>query len=314
MSSDLDLNKPKIKDRDYILKKITNKNNVRALFGFNPNESDSIISPSVTPPAYNETEKYGIIYTSKGGSSYINNTLKKYNLFEHENANEFADGFNKVFLSTLYPTPLETEEEVPEKYSEFMSIVNGKSHKDLIIVTRNPMYKWLSGIYQEIEMEYQSSNILYGILQNDYDVVIDGKFPNKLSNEILEKIVYKYLLGVMYRNGKIANAHAALYNQTFFLFLLNNKIDKSKLKILDIDDPECNMNKFFSSYNPEIIPDDENFLWTHRPRHEHILKGILNNESSSIKIKQMIRNEVGTDFYYYSLLKEKFKKNFVKNN
>ena len=301
-----------IEDRNHILSNMTNTQMITQLFGFDINDSVMGNDLMFPIPEYMETEKYGILFTSKGGSSYIMRTLKEYNLSEHVDENEFANGFGPVFLSTLHPSS--TGKGTPKKFAEFFSILNGKSKKDLIIVTRNPVYKWISGVYQEISMDYSKSNILYGMLQNDYKLNECETNINKLTDDILEKLVYRYLVGSLYRNGTVATDHAALYNQSFFLFILNNKIDMNKLKIVDIDDPNCNINKLLKSYNSEVIVNKTDGLWTHRPKHEHVLKGVIDNLGSSINIKDILKREVGTDFYYYSLLKTQFDKNFVKNN
>lgn len=301
----VDADNPTVKDRDYILKNITNINDIQRLFGFNPENIEFNNSLSFSPPQYMETEKYGIIFTSKGGSSYITKTLTDYALFTDDSSE-----FNNIFNSTLYPS--NSKQSTSKKYNEFFSIINGTSKKDLIIVTRNPLYKWLSGVYQEIEMEYSNSNILYGMTQDEYKP--NNNNSDKLTKDLLEKLVYKYLIGTLYREGNITIGHMALYNQVFFLFLLNNNIDTNKLKIIDIDDYESSINKLFNLYNPEILIDDTQGLWTHRTKHEHILRGLDLSVNNSINIKEMVKREVGIDFYYYSLLNKKFDKNFVKNN
>ena len=104
---------------------------------------------------YLETEKFGILFFMKGGSSLIMNTFDLLNLTTTPSTRNST--WPKLFKSTIR---IDNKDVESEEYPEFVKILNGKSKKDLIIVTRNPIYKWLSGVYQEMEGEFERSQTL----------------------------------------------------------------------------------------------------------------------------------------------------------
>lgn len=310
----------KNKDRKNILEKTKNISLIKAFFhnGIEFDyESDFFdINPDLMQPRVELTEKYGIFFSLKGGSSVIFDILKEFKLSDIDIT--INKGYNDYISSKVKPNEVKYIDSV---FTPLDLILNGQSKKDLIIVTRNPVYKFLSGLYQDIMFELVSSNILTEIYVNNHNFInnqyrYNQEIIKSIDDDTLCFLAYNLLKYRSISGQNICYGHSFLFNEFYYSLLTNNKINNTKLKIVDLDDPNSDLIQCLRDYNPEIVNNQKskNF-WTHRPYHEILLKGIekLCHKYNNLNILNNIKKEVRNDFYYYMLIRNSYKKNIYKN-
>jgi hypothetical protein len=258
---------------------------------------------------YFETEKFFLLCTSKGGSSFINGFLKRNNLEVKHNQelNKIIRGHNNFFnIKNKYK-----EEEVDKQIIEYFKLLNGKSKKDLIIVTRNPLVKWMSGVIQDLNSLVDKAPMLMKLVKYEKS---DDKLKNQLN---LYRSLLPYFLTERFETeGKIALGHSQLYNEYFFqLLLIHSNIDKNKLHIVDIDNPNHDLSDVIEKYYPYTKEEKNISYWTHREKHLHLFKNLnhfLIEQGIEKNVTAAIKNEILNDYKWYILLLETFKDNLWK--
>lgn len=302
-----------ITDKSRIIDETQNVESLKKLLGNLPLSYEEnlleFVPRTLNAPLYNETDKFGILFSPKGGSSIIENILEDYNLSV---LSEFSD---KKWVSNYFSfiSAKRRESSIYKTWNEFRDICDGTSKKDLIIVIRNPIYKWLSGAWMDINLEVETSKILYPYLKEKYSLEkIDG--DNHLSDEAIQDIIFKYLKESIDSGELACNTHGSLYNESFFNLLTNNNISKDKLKIIDIDDGNVDLIDVFQKFYPQIQRSEaDKLFWTMRGVHKTIIDGLvteIGNQNDKL-YSSILRNELHRDLYYYTLLKEKYKNNFI---
>jgi hypothetical protein len=308
-------------NRDMIIKSADELNSIQNMFHGLENKSFL----SANPFEYKETEKFGIIVFGKGGSTVTNNTLEynKLSTFDlgeggrnQKIINFFQD--NQCFIDE----PCE-ELKFPEELEGFKSILNGTSKKDLLIVIRNPIKKWLSGLIQELGKELESSMIASSFLSeanriniNSLDDIYKSEhISEEEKSTIYAELSHKFLKMAIFRHGTSQIDHMKLYNESLFLFLNNNKLDLSKIRIIDLDSENSDLVEVFKKYYPDLKTNDniDNF-WSHRKLWDifsNKLSYTLKNNDNGIY--QIIKNEIERELYYYELILKKYKDNIYKN-
>jgi hypothetical protein len=322
MKDDFDFVHTNYNDRRDVLEKTKNSSLITKFFkgtlNFSYSHDFSIKDTSFYKdviPQFELTEKYGIFFTEKGGSSAITTLFKGFELSQLNTTQ--VDYYKLYLLSKIKP---ESDMKVPESLEELESILNGKSKKDLIFVTRNPIYKFLSGIYQDITGELISSKILLQVISNEYNIEYDhinniDKIKS-LSESALSFAAYNLLKYRLLSGESVCAGHSTLHNEFYYSLLTNNNIDNNKLKIVDIDDPSSDLIACLSKYNPEILENGKSkAFWTHRPYHEILLNGIekICMDKNDMQLLNVIRREIKNDFYYYTLIRHYYKKYIYKN-
>lgn len=301
-------------NRNEILSKTTNLEYLKHLLGGDIFDDDKgkfkFKNNNFVPPNYVETEKFGVLFHMKGGSSFISNALTLSNLITTPSTR--YSSWPNVFKSVMRIDNMDSES---EEYPEFIKILNGKSIKDLILVTRNPIYKWISGVYQEMQIEYGQSKTLKFFLKEKYKGVNISEKMDNLPDEAFEELCYTILKSVFESGGGSTWAHAMLYNETYYNFLeLNPNIDKSKLKIIDIDSPNGNLTSLLSAYHPEILSLDyiKNFH-SHRFHYERLFKIIRKRifHGNEPTLLNDITKQLQTQYYYYTMLEHKYSEYFI---
>lgn len=303
-----------ITDKSRIIDETQNVESLKKLLGNNlPISYEEnlleFVPRTLNAPLYNETDKFGILFSPKGGSSIIDSILDEYSLSV---LSEFSD---KKWASNYFSflSAQRKESTIYKTWNEFRDICDGTSKKDLIIIIRNPIYKWLSGVWMDINLEVETSKILYSYLKEKYslDTIIGD---NHLSDKAIQDIIFKYLKQSIESGELACNSHGSLYNESFFNLLTNNNISKDKLKIVDIDDGNVDLIDLFQKFYPQIQrSESDKLFWTMRGIHKTIIDGLV----SEIAIQNdklyssILRNELTRDLYYYTLLKEKYKNSFI---
>jgi len=294
---------------------------------------------SDNPMKFIVSTKFSILSFPKGGSSRIGSILHKNpeicidnSAFENETPalgrfwdtavglDETRNRIEKNFKNLKKGTIISPQQ------SEFNSVINGTSEKDFIIVIRNPKYKWLSGVLQDLLPNWDSSiqptiigfltdkypNIqpllnwkkdqekLFDVLASNVDVAFDAYYD----------LVKYFLLGVFAKNKSFSYSHFKLYNETTNKLLsLNPKIDKTKLKILDLDSMDGNIDNVFKQYyGDDVVKKDAQGQNTHRKRYEPLLRALKRFEVEYPVHMSTIRDFVTKDYYYYNLIKQQYGK------
>lgn len=281
--------------RNKTITDITNINLINSLLGIFPqSNTTSRYLPTTLDqtPFCVETEKYFIFFTPKGGGSFINKFHDAHNL--KINIDKENDYLNSI-KSAFYPFN-NINSNIQE--NELDLLLNGKSKKDLIIVTRNPIYKFLSGIYQD--------------LIKDRATETNSDITQEISDTELQELVYNELNNRFLERGDICTGHSMLFNKWFYLLLTLNKIDTSKLFIVDIDNSKSSLSELFLNYYPELEKSNSlKTFWTHRNKHksviESLMSGISKNNNNGLMV--FMRNEISLDFYFYNLIQEVYKNN-----
>lgn len=276
------------------------------------------------PIEYKETEKFVIFVTGKGGSTITNRILEENDLsLHHLGEGGRRDDINNCF-SSHGNFMMGYNESIPllKEVSELKNILSGTSKKDLIIVTRNPIKKWMSGLVQELSKEIENSIVAssflsetYGIVVNTlWDVLESKDLSDEIKSEILCDLSYKFLKMAIFRYGTTEIDHMQLYNEIFYLFLENNpKIDLSKVRIVDIDSDNGDLVELFRKYYPDIKinPTTEGF-WSQRYVWNLISKNLKNHMLKHHRgIYEVIKRELVRDLHYYNLIYKNYKKNII---
>lgn len=255
-----------------------------------------------------ETSKFILLCTQKGGSTFINNILEENNLFVHnpndvrqefQDNNNFIDLFDKNYKVKT------------DGVREFIKILSGTSKKDLIIVTRNPIIKWMSGVIQDLDFIVLDNLFLKKIVHYKKS---DNSEEDTLN--LQKSIMIDFLLDRLERHGTTAIEHSTLYNELFYqLLIINDNIDLNKLVIVDIDNPDHNLAVILKRYYPEIKESKNfNYFWTHREKHQYIFGDLQEKiEERGLEILlNSITKHITDDYRWYLILLDKYKNNLWK--
>lgn len=283
-------------------------------------QSPNYLNPYLNMPQCVETDKFFMLFSSKSGSSIIKKIFyeTEYNVFDKDidsNDNRTTKEFNNILKFNDDEYDEEFEHNI---LSEFKLILNGKSKKDLIIVTRHPMYKFLSGLVMELNIEFLNSDILayraFGHVPRSHEYI--GQFKN-LEIDFMSELLCDYFSN-RFMNQQIPHRnHFSLYNETYSHILSNYNVDTSKVKIFDIDNSESNMGSLFGSYYPELANHEMlKPFWTQRNLHGKLLDAInmMRKTPNGAMAWERIQSNIYSDYFYYQLLYRKFSKNIFLTN
>jgi len=177
-------------------------------------------------PHYKQTSKFGILYSNKCGSSLIRNYIDTNNL--NETTREI---YQEVFV---YGYQQLLHMEGSDDFLDFTNMLRGKSDKDLIIVTRFPTQKWLSGMWTQL---------VHLIKKDSNKDIWDGMVENT------EEILYKELKHLANAINSLSVGHSTMYNEAYYnLLTLHPNIDRKKLRIINIDTLEGDLKALISEY------------------------------------------------------------------
>lgn len=262
-----------------------------------------------------ETTKFFILITSKGGSTItrkiiLDNNLSLPNTDNLKNYKALRKYKNFQSIENEYK-----DTEIDIEFIEYFKALKGKSKKDIIIVTRNPIIKWMSGVIQEMEIIIANSPIVKNILkinQHEYD----SEFEYNLN--LLRNLLPSYLDETWERASTFVDGHAFLYNEYFFQLLTINKgINFNKLYIVDIDNPNHNLYDVIKNYYPEIKEiDNTQHFWTHRDKHEYVFNNLemyLEEKKFSKPLIKLLKKEISYDYKWYKILLKTYENNLWKN-
>ena len=253
-------------------------------------------------PQYLESKKFGIMFSAKGGSGWIGDAFRENNLSIQPKGKPFS----MVWQQLISPWGGE------DKHGDLNNILNGSSEKDFILVTRNPLYKFVSGLWEEIHTTYQLSNIFRG------SVLVEGKsFHTEKggllgqSMEFIQDIMTKWILGTIDLQGDVSHAHAALYNESYYNLLTLHNINRKNLKIVNIDSVDGDLENVFNEYYTNLKIKKDGY-GTHRNKHEKLLTCLSKICDERPKIHEFISRTLHRDLYYLNRIKKEFENQFYK--
>ena len=278
---------------------------------------------------YYVTTKFSILTFMKGGTSRIggllehNKNISKYN----SNTDGSADslGIDWIRALSLHEDRIKLNQpnriNPSEPQSHFNSTMLGTSENDFVVVIRNPRYKWLSGVLQDLRQQNSNDSLqpsLIGFLVNKYPTLSEiFKDPeNMFIEEVLNNepdafydLFKHFLLGHLALNKSVTNHHSKLYNEvTYKLLQLNTEIDETKLKILDLDSVQVNIDNVFKHYYPDLDISDGQGKSTQRKKYEPLLIALKRFENEYPIYMSMIQESISRDFFYYKLIKQNYGK------
>tara|TARA_B100001939_G_scaffold121627_1_gene105396 strand:- start:2216 stop:3253 length:1038 start_codon:yes stop_codon:yes gene_type:complete len=269
-----------------------------------------------------KTNKLLVLYAAKHASSFLQDLLhtKKYTeeVISTENPTQLT--FNN-FKSEINLTPKGNLAKLGiENAKELVKITNNESELDLIVVIRNPIYKLISGLIQDLEGQLENNYLLPAVIKNQYKIDIeDYNTIGDLPSEVAAELFYEYTMRLLIQTGTLKNHHSTLLNEaTYNLLEQYSKIPKNKLKIVDVDDVHSNLGHTILTHHNEITSNwKEGLFKTHRPKWISLLTSlekILEEKNRTHSFKQILKNYCYQDYFYYLKLKEKYKDCFVTTN
>ena len=251
-----------------------------------------------------ETSKFFIIVTSKGGSTITKSVLLDNNLSLKKLDSDLLQSY-KYFVNI----EKHNEVDIDNEFVEYFKALNGKSKKDIIIVTRNPIIKWMSGVIMDMELIIHNNPIIKQFIK-----VKPTDDKNEYHLNLLRGLLPTYLTELWEKRSSFLDGHSHLYNEHFFQFLtLNKGIDLNKLHIIDIDNPNHDIVDVVRSYYPEIKETESTkHFWTKRDKHEPIfwnLEYYLQQNKLSLPIINRLVNEISNDYKWYKILLKTYENN-----
>lgn len=259
-------------------------------------------------PSVWETSKFFIIVTSKGGSTITESILLDNNL----SLKKMDDNLMKSYKYFVNIENKYTENDVDNEFLEYLKALNGKSKKDIIIFTRNPIIKWMSGVIMDIELLLNNSPIIKKLIDVPH---CDDKDEYNLN--LLRSFLPKYLNELWETRSSFLDGHSHLYNEHFFqLLTLNKGINLNKLHIVDIDNPNHDIVEVVRNYYPEIKETHSTqHFWTKRDKHEYIfndLESYLKANNFSQPLINLLEKQISNEYKWYKILLKTYENNLWK--
>lgn len=268
-----------------------------------------------------KTKKLLIIYAAKHASAFLNDLLYKKIYTNTKLSEGMTDVVFKPFSSKIELTDLSNGDELRiENSEEFIKITKDKSKLDLIVVVRNPIYKLISGLLQDLQNQVNSNYLLSGLVKNEFDIEFNNHTDiGELPPDVVSELLYKYIMELFIQTGSLKSTHTTLLNEVIYNLLEEYpNIPKNKLKIIDIDDINSNLGDTISMYHDEINSKwQKNLFKSHRPKWVPLLTSlekVLKQKNKWDTFLQMLKTYCYQDYFYYLKLKEKYKESFFTTN
>lgn len=277
---------------------------------------------------YYVTTKFSMLTFMKGGTSRIgillnqNQNISEYNPNTHDNRQSL--GIDWIRALSLHEDRIKLNDpnrtDPSENQIHFNSTMVGTSEKDFIVIIRNPRYKWLSGVLQDLRQQNSNDSLqpsLVGFLVNKYPNLTE--YLKNKNNLFLEQVLNNepdafydllkhFLLGHLALTNCLTNNHFKLYNEVTYKLLHLNTIDETKLKILDLDSVDGNIDNLFKHYYPDLDISHGQGKSTQRKKYEPLLIALKRFENEYPIYMSMIQESISRDFFYYKLIKQNYGK------
>ena len=272
------------------------------------------------------TSKIIVIYGAKHASAFIDDVLHKKIYHKHAKLKSTKPLANGVANLRFKPFSSEIDETDDINYGlgeetikELVTFTKNKSKLDLIIVVRNPIYKLISGLLQDLESHLNNNFVVSGLIKSlfkELDTFSNETSIGDLPPKVVAELFYKYVNELYSQTGSLKGTHTTLHNEAIWNFLEHYpKIPLDKVKIVDIDDTDSSLGDLLTDYHDEISDSWKKKLFkSHRPKWVNLLTEL--NDYINLKgdktFKKKLKEYCYQDFNYYSKLTTKYKDCFVK--
>ena len=237
-----------------------------------------------------ETDKLIILFDLKSGSTFLGNTFLE---------NDYSHSLVQIDL--LHPENKSTSESLN-------SIFTGNSSKELLIIHRNPIFKWLSGTFQDVVHSIEDNVFALNFICDKYNLSRHITQLNQLPVHVIGELMYEYLLSILSKNMLPVQGHSRDINLSMYTILDNPMLDKSKIHSFDLDDTTINLEKFLHQYHPELIDLDKPATpWSHRKKWAGIYGYLINiiQNDNNYKLFATINEILAKDFIFYNKIKNR---------
>lgn len=191
-----------------------------------------------------ETKDFSIIHTAKVASSYIDALFK--------------DDIDTTVVNVEYNRKLNILRTIGSQKIEFK--INEK--KPIIVLYRNPLFKFCSGILQDFIGNITNRTILLSdYLCSNFDFDSDDTFNHMNTQRMIDKLkepnknvidLFKKFILLSFKYGTLFETHASLHTDSLFT-LLNNKVSlTSKDFLIDIDDDNTMLENVLLKLKPDL--------------------------------------------------------------
>jgi len=268
-----------------------------------------------------KTKKLLFIYAAKHASAFLNDLLFKKIYTKAPLSEGMADLIFEPFSSKISLSDDFGGGELGiENAKEFLNLTKDKSKLDLIITVRNPIYKLISGLLQDLQNQVNSNYVLSGLVKSQYGIEFNNQTDiGELPADIISELLYKYVMELFTQTGSLKSTHSTLLNEvTYNLLEEYPNLPKNKLKIIDIDDIHSNLGDTISMYHDEISSKwKKNLFKSHRPKWIPLLKSlekVVKEKYDWNSFLKILKTYCYQDYFYYLKLKEKYKECFFTTN
>lgn len=262
-----------------------------------------------------ETEKVMFLYSSKVGSSFIRNSIVEPNNARLVNIVNNGPVDIKPLLK-FKPFTLEPNiEECDFSVSELVKFLNGNSKKDLILLIRNPVMKWISGVVMDMRNNEITSPLFHAVLEKAYNRDFRGLGFEDLPEDILSELTYFYIRDIVKKEGRVDNGHSRFFAESNYLLFSEHidTINLNKLKIFDVDELGVDLGDVITEYYPILKDYVQKDYWTQRTLWNKLFSEFvthISNRNDNL-LMDKIQDGVYKDYSFYKMFKQKFKSNLI---
>ena len=157
---------------------------------------------------------------------------------------------NPQDLTDIASNPIESGKDTIVE--DLKLILNGKSKKELILLYRNPIDRWISGTLQEFYGQIDSKNLFFWCKQFDNPKVYEWFSTTNISRPGFEssqavppesirvetKILVRDFFDHLKKYGHFTG-HSSPFLHAYTILLAGSNVDSNKLKFLNIDDVDA---------------------------------------------------------------------------
>jgi len=273
-----------------------------------------------SPWVFLETNKVMFLYSSKGGSSIINNLI----IQPHNDTNEIkiSDKPKLKHIQVHEEKHLVFEDftldikecENTKDISELSRFLKGNSKKDLIVLTRNPVLKWISGVTMDIR-DSEKTPIFHAMLEKHYGKSFRDKEFDQWPDEVIADLAYFYVKNQLGKCGRVDVGHGKFFNeQTYNLFTYHkDSINLNKLRFFDLDNLDVQLSDIILEYYPELKPFVGDAYYTQRTTWVKTFGNFFNyvSEYDGDNMLERIQTSNYRDYHFYQMTKKVFKENHI---
>lgn len=270
------------------------------------------------------TDKMFVIYLPKLGSRYLSNRLKNVDYTEKPLDTE---NFKDYFIGNGGGDCINLK--------DMHDFINGTIEKDVIIVYRNPLSKFMTGLSQDFQVTLCDREVFNPLLKlliiSNYDFNIDSEYnqyvishmadsnregqePDNKAHWIIKENRYSNLLRNLFkhfikdiiRSGSIDSTHRSQWMWKVNEILSNPKINLNKLTLVNLDNEDHNYGELITRYHGDENVDVPNSM---QNKHYNNIASEIINENPELQSSITLSHSADM-YFYHKLLQHKC--NYIK--